>query len=253
MLGDGFPLGRFQGALFGAHPGGSLREVAQEALFGAVPGSTLRGGSERPARPWAPRKGRSRARRCRSSRRRFGGTWTPRRSARSTDTRTAHRLGGASMLGAAGIDSTELARDEPLLCFGGDAVDQLRQRIASVVTTRWWRTGTVSSPSGHGAASALLRGCGRGTLEPVLRRRHERLAVRGFEGGTSCSGRLDDLDHGRPPLVGGTVWTMARVTTHRTSRECRVWQGQPRRSLRLRPAHTGLRLRVSLSWESSRT
>lgn len=44
-------------------------------------------------------------------------------SVRSKDTRTARRFGGGSLLGTAGIDSTELARDEPLFCFGSDAAD----------------------------------------------------------------------------------------------------------------------------------
>jgi hypothetical protein len=42
---------------------------------------------------------------------------------RSKDTRTTRRFGGGSLLGTAGIDSTELARDEPLYCFGSEAAD----------------------------------------------------------------------------------------------------------------------------------
>jgi len=47
--------------------------------------------------------------------------WKPSSSVRSRDTRTTRRFGGGSLLGTAGIDSTELARDEPLLRFGGEA------------------------------------------------------------------------------------------------------------------------------------
>lgn len=260
------------GSLFGGYPcsggshGGGSRELSSEsnqeahlgsrqgALFGAVPGSTLRGGSERPACPWAPLRGRSRARRCRSSRRRFGGRWTPSSSVRSKDTRAARRFGGRSLLGTAGIDSTELARDEPLLYFGRDAADH-----PSTTDRFGGHDSTVADRDGDepfGARRCLLRSFG-GAAQARSSRRfgagRERTEVRGLEGSTGCSGRLDDVDHGRPSLVDGTVWATARVTTHRTSREHRPRWGEPRRWLRLRPVHTGLRPRVSLLEESSRT
>lgn len=230
--------------------------VGHGPLFGGdrAPRGSLRGGSGRSARSRAPLRGRSRVRGCRSSAGRFGGP----EEAQLLREEQGHARGTLLRWQVAARDRWDrLDRARP-----GRAAPLLRQRRGrpSIDDGSLRRSrldgggpGRRRTLRGSTLPPALLRGCGRGSLLTALRRPTERTTVRGLEGSTSCSGRLDDVDHGRPSLVEGTVWATSRVTTHRTSRECRLRWGEPRRWLRLRPAHTGLRPRVSPSKESSRT
>lgn len=126
-------------------------------------------------------------------------------SARSKDTRAARCFGGRSLLGTAGIDSTELARDEPLLCFGRDAADH-----PSTTDRFGGHDSTVADRDGDGpfgARRCLLRSFG-GAAEDRSSRRSGALrngprsggsrGARAAPGGSTTS-TMDDLPSWRGP------------------------------------------------------